>query len=262
MEVRDAVHVLSDHDVNLRYEDLTEAALAASKTFILDTFGVAIAGTTGPFVEEMIQAARGLGDNTTSTVFGSDILLPAPSAALINAYQAHNSEFDAIHERAVIHPLASILGAALSIAAAAGSCCAIASGGARDATATGADGAAASWGEQKEPAQFLMVESPAAKGVAPGAIVALPSGAADLTVGRSRSCGLALRDLVAVRADGPALAGSRALLAVVLAHLAALAFCRCSSRLLVVVQTDRARLAVLGRVLARLIVVQTHSAVV
>ena len=73
---------------------------------------------------------------------------------------------------------------------------ALASGkGARDATATGADGAAASWGEQKEPAQFLMVESPAAKGVAPGAIVALPSGAAEMTVGRSRSCGLALRDL-------------------------------------------------------------------
>ena len=116
MEVRDAVHVLADHVANVRYEDLSEAALAASKTFILDTFGVAIAGTTGPFVEEMIQAARGWGDNTTSTVFGSDILLPAPSAALINAYQAHNSEFDAIHERAVIHPLASILGAALSIA--------------------------------------------------------------------------------------------------------------------------------------------------
>ena len=72
---------------------------------------------------------------------------------------------------------------------------ALASGkGARDGTDKGTTGAT-SWGEQKEPAQFLMVESPAAKGVAPGAVVALPSGAAEMTVGRSRSCGLALRDL-------------------------------------------------------------------
>ena len=116
MAGEDAVCVLADHVAGLRYEDLSEPAVTASKTFILDTLGVAIAGTKGPFVQELIETARGWGDDPTSAVWGSATRLPAPSAALINAYQAHNSEFDAIHERAVIHPLASILSAALAVA--------------------------------------------------------------------------------------------------------------------------------------------------
>ena len=46
--------------------------------------------------------------------------LPAASAALCNAYQLHNSEYDCIHERAVVHPLAVLLPAVLAHAERAG----------------------------------------------------------------------------------------------------------------------------------------------
>jgi 2-methylcitrate dehydratase PrpD len=43
-----------------------------------------------------------------SAVFGSgDRLLM--HAAMINAYQIHSQEFDCVHEKAVVHPMAAVL---------------------------------------------------------------------------------------------------------------------------------------------------------
>lgn len=112
----DAIECLAEHVVGTSFEDISGEAIVSAKTFILDTFGVAIAGSVGPFVPELIETARGWGDGNAAAVWGTDIRLPAPSAALINAYQGHNSEFDAIHERAVIHPFASILASLMAIA--------------------------------------------------------------------------------------------------------------------------------------------------
>jgi 2-methylcitrate dehydratase PrpD len=49
-----------------------------------------------------------------SRVLGRRDTLPAAGAALVNAYQIHNSEFDCIHEAAVVHPMAVLLGAVLA----------------------------------------------------------------------------------------------------------------------------------------------------
>lgn len=112
----DAIERLVDHVCATTLDDISDPAMAAAKTFILDTFGVAIAGSKGPYVGELMDSARGWGSDKTALVWGSTTRLSAPSAALINGYQAHNSEYDAIHEGAVIHPLASILGSVLAVA--------------------------------------------------------------------------------------------------------------------------------------------------
>ena len=112
----DAIERLAAHLVETPFERMSLDAITAAKTFILDTFGVAIAGTTGPHVPELISTARGWGSDATALVWGSRVRLPAPQAAMVNAYQAHNSEFDAIHEAAVIHPLTSILASVLAVA--------------------------------------------------------------------------------------------------------------------------------------------------
>lgn len=112
----DAIERLAAHLVETPFERMSLDAITAAKTFILDTFGVAIAGTTGPHVPELISTARGWGSDATASVWGFRERLPAPQAAMVNAYQAHNSEFDAIHEAAVIHPLASILASILAVA--------------------------------------------------------------------------------------------------------------------------------------------------
>ena len=81
----DAIERLAEHVNGTSFEDIPNDAIISAKTFILDTFGVAIAGSVGPFVPELIEIARGWGEGDDAAVWGTEIRLPAPSAALINA---------------------------------------------------------------------------------------------------------------------------------------------------------------------------------
>lgn len=107
----DAIAVLGRHALRTRYEDLPPAALAASRVFLLDSLGVGLAGSRGPFVEELIAAHAG---GAESRLLGRRGWLPAGAAALLTAYQVHNSEYDCIHEGAVVHPMAVLSGALLA----------------------------------------------------------------------------------------------------------------------------------------------------
>ena len=108
----DAIRRFAEHVVRTRYEDLSAAAVRAAKVYILDSYGVGLAGSAGPWVAELIacQQAWGGGDEARAWVNGTR--LPAPAAAMCNAYQIHNSEFDCVHELAVVHPMAVLLAAA------------------------------------------------------------------------------------------------------------------------------------------------------
>jgi aconitate decarboxylase len=83
----------------------------AAKKFLFDSLGVALAGTAVPQSEVLLAQVRTWGQGRDARVWGSDEYLPAPSAALINAFNIHNQEFDCVHERAVVHPMAVILAA-------------------------------------------------------------------------------------------------------------------------------------------------------
>ena len=116
----DAIAAFAEHVVRTGYDDLPEAAVAAAKMLILDTLGVGMVGSAGPWVPELARTARAWGRGEDARVWVSGERLPAPAAALCNAYQIHNSEFDCIHERAVVHPMAVLLAAALGDAERAG----------------------------------------------------------------------------------------------------------------------------------------------
>ena len=109
----DSIYAFADHVVDTHFEDLPKAAVQAAKTFILDGFGVGIAGSAGPWVEHLIQSARAQGQGKEARVWVYGDGLPMASAAMCNAYQMHNSEFDCVHEGAVVHamtvPLAVIM---------------------------------------------------------------------------------------------------------------------------------------------------------
>ena len=62
------------------------------------------------------QAAAALGQGAEATVWASGERLPLASAVMLNAYQVFNQEFDAIHDRAVVHAFACIAPAALGYA--------------------------------------------------------------------------------------------------------------------------------------------------
>ena len=110
----DAIHQLAEHAARTRYHDLPSAAIAAAKTFLLDTFGVGVAGSAGPWANDLVSCLALWGAGDEASVFARGARFPAPSAALANAYQIHNSEFDCVHEGAVVHAMTAVVSAALA----------------------------------------------------------------------------------------------------------------------------------------------------
>ena len=115
-----AAERLAEHVVATRFEHLSAAALAAAKIFVLDTFGVGVAGSRAPFAAELRATAERWGAGSEVALWGGRQRLPAPSAALVNAFQIHNQEFDCVHEPAVVHALSVPQAAALAFAERAG----------------------------------------------------------------------------------------------------------------------------------------------
>ena len=111
-----AAELLARHVSRTRLEDIPAQAIARAKVFILDSLGVAIAGATAPGREQVLSAARRWGGQAEATTWGGGGRLPAPQAALVNAFQMHCQEFDCVCEPAVLHPMATLLPAALAFA--------------------------------------------------------------------------------------------------------------------------------------------------
>jgi aconitate decarboxylase len=110
----DAIRIFAQHVSRTRYEDLPAAATRAARIFILDTIGVGLAGSNGPRVAELIEASAAMLGDGPARCWGHRRTLSAPGAAMINGYQIHNSEFDCVHEAAVIHPVTVCLAAVMA----------------------------------------------------------------------------------------------------------------------------------------------------
>ncbi len=111
---QDGIDAFADHVVSNDYPDLPSSAVQSAKTFILDGFGVGVAGSSGPWLDGLIESARLQGASNDSRVWVFGDHLPASAAAMINAYQMHNSEFDCVHEGAVVHAMTVPLAAAMA----------------------------------------------------------------------------------------------------------------------------------------------------
>ena len=55
----DSIDTIARHVIGTRFADLPEDAVEATCKFILDTLGVGIFGSSGPWVEELISAQGG-----------------------------------------------------------------------------------------------------------------------------------------------------------------------------------------------------------
>jgi 2-methylcitrate dehydratase PrpD len=104
-----AIDALIDHVLVTDYAGLPVEAVNASKAFILDTIGVGISGSNHPRLGEVKRAVTGWGQGREARVWATGEWLPACSAALVNAYQVHNQEYDCLHDRCVVHAPATIL---------------------------------------------------------------------------------------------------------------------------------------------------------
>ena len=110
----DAIRLFAEHVSRTRFDALPEAAVRAARIFILDTIGVGLAGTNGPRVAELVEASAAMMGVGPARCWGHRRTLSAPGAAMVNGYQIHNSEFDCVHEAAVIHPVTVCLAAVMA----------------------------------------------------------------------------------------------------------------------------------------------------
>jgi len=108
----DPIETFCHHASRTRLHDISLPARQATRTFLLDSLGVGIAGSVGPLCAAVLDAHAGAGP---ARVLGRRVALAPASAALANAYQVHNSEFDCVHDAAVVHPMAVLLGAVLAV---------------------------------------------------------------------------------------------------------------------------------------------------
>ncbi len=114
MSEQNAAEMFAAHVAGTDFENIPAAAVERAKVFILDSLGVGIAGSTAPGRAEILSAARRWGSGEEVTLWGGGGRLPAPVAAMLNAFQMHCQEFDCVCEPAVLHPMATLLPAALA----------------------------------------------------------------------------------------------------------------------------------------------------
>ncbi|WP_372620734.1 MmgE/PrpD family protein [Falsiroseomonas sp.] len=110
----DIAQAFAAHAARIRHADLSPEAVAKAKTFLLDTLGVALAGSSGANVEAVRDLAISWGPGEEATSWLGGQRMSAGSAAIINAYLIHCLEFDCVHEGAVVHPMATLLSALLA----------------------------------------------------------------------------------------------------------------------------------------------------
>jgi aconitate decarboxylase len=106
--------IFAAHVARTRYEDLPAEAILQAKVFILDSFGVGIAGSTAAGAREVLDAALRWGGGSEATVWGRGGAVSAGTATLVNGFQMHCQEFDCVCEPAVLHPMATLLPAAMA----------------------------------------------------------------------------------------------------------------------------------------------------
>jgi 2-methylcitrate dehydratase PrpD len=104
-----ASQVLAAHASGVQLADLPPHIVQAIATFTLDTIGVGIAGVRSPYAAGVTKTAQTWGKGIEAHSFATGVTLPAPSAAFVNAFQAHALEFDCVHEAAVLHPFTVVV---------------------------------------------------------------------------------------------------------------------------------------------------------
>jgi aconitate decarboxylase len=111
-----AAEIFAAHVAGTKRADIPDQVIEQAKIFILDTLGVGIAGSSAFGADKLLYAARLWGTGPEATIWGRNDRVPATTSAFLNAFQVHCQEYDCVSEPAVLHPMATLLPAALAFA--------------------------------------------------------------------------------------------------------------------------------------------------
>ena len=106
---------LSEYVAAASGRNLPPEVAAKAKHHILDTIGAMVSGSKLRPGRLAIKHARTQRGKREATVIGSNLMLPAITAALVNGILAHADETDDTHWRSRTHPGCAIIPAALAI---------------------------------------------------------------------------------------------------------------------------------------------------
>lgn len=101
---------------SLTFADIPGDVIDAVKLRILDYCAAAVAGITADGIQAVRELAGRWGGRPESSVVGSDLQLPAPLAALVNASTGRALELDDVHESALLHPTVATVPVAIAAA--------------------------------------------------------------------------------------------------------------------------------------------------
>ena len=101
---------------NTRYEDLPSEVVDGVKRTLLDSLGVAAAGSAGPGIREIIELLAGWGGRKESSVLIYGYRLPAVNAAFANGAMARALDYNETYDSGSTHPTISVMPAAEAIA--------------------------------------------------------------------------------------------------------------------------------------------------
>jgi len=115
-EKKDTSFAFAKSVASVRYEDLPSEVVEVTKTDILDTIGVAIAGSSDISIKRLLDLIREWGGKEESTILVFGDKVPSISAALVNANMAHVLEFDDVYGRGMQYVGMSTVPPAFAIA--------------------------------------------------------------------------------------------------------------------------------------------------
>lgn len=101
--------------IETRISDLPEPAVAAARDALIDTVGVALAGSREPVAELAARWVRELGAKPQAACWGTDLATSPAEAAFANGISSHALDFDDTHPSVRGHPSATLLPAALAV---------------------------------------------------------------------------------------------------------------------------------------------------
>jgi 2-methylcitrate dehydratase PrpD len=99
-----------------RYEDLPEEAIDLAKPLILDSLGVAIAGSACSVGEITLKLGSETMEGNDATVFAADYKTSVSSAAYINGTLAHALDIDDTAAGTIAHPSSTLVPALFALA--------------------------------------------------------------------------------------------------------------------------------------------------
>lgn len=115
-------HKLSQYIVETEYDDLDAVTIAATRKSLLDALGVTLAaGGLCNACRAFVNMAVHMGGHAQSSIIGFRTKVPMTMAALANGAMAHALDFEDAHDKALVHPNAAAIPAALAVAESMGS---------------------------------------------------------------------------------------------------------------------------------------------